>query len=210
MKGKKACRNLRGSYIDDLVGELERLESAGLSTDGTQIDEGVQDTHIVRLPDGNRCKLVKSSFAVATLGGVMAFTAYLVCEDEAEPIIVVDRLFDQLSEQGKRYILAHEAGHLHFGHIGTPESAVASMASDTDVEGYIPKNRNIEQEYQADWYAALVNGKKSTVAAMKEVRKLMAKNSWIRFDTAELNRRLRHLMMAQTKNADTHTGGLSA
>ena len=102
MKGKKACRNLRGSYIDDLVGELERLESAGLSTDGTQINEGVQDTRIVSLPDGNRCKLVKSSLAVAKLGGVMAFTAYLVCEDEAEPVIVVDRLFDQLSETFNR------------------------------------------------------------------------------------------------------------
>ena len=199
MKGKKARRNLNNAYIDDMAGEMDRLGDAGLPLDGTCISDNVQESYWIDLPRGTRCELIQSTLTVCVSGGVIAVLTYLTSEGYAEPVIIVDRFFSQLSDRGKRFILAHESGHLYYGHIGSPEDAVA--AAGESIEGVAIKHRDVKCEYQADQYAAQINGKKDTIAAMKEIRRLMAKNRWLDFDVLELNQRIRHLMQTQVKAA---------
>ncbi len=201
MKGKKARRNLGDAYVDDMVDEMERLEAKGLSVDGTAISDSVQEMGWVDLPCGIRCLLVKSSLIVCKAGGVVAILTYTIEGVSVEPTIIVDRFFEQLSDRGRRFILAHEAGHLHYGHLGPEAEAAVLQSESADFEGSVLRNRNIEKEYCADAFAAQLNGKRNTIAAMKELRRLMAKNKWVEFDTEEMNRRIWHLMQARIKPA---------
>ena len=210
MKGKRACRNICNAYIDDLEAEMTRLEDAGLPADGGTFHSDVQDITAIKLSDGRICGFVKSSLTLCKLGAISAVTTHLVADNSARKVIIVDRLFEQLSDRCQRWVIAHEAGHIHYGHLGSAKEAVASAATDEDIEGAAIKQRDIEKEFAADYYAATVNGKRETIAAMKEFRRLLAKNKWIEPDPEEINLRIRHLMMTQVQAAGSPKSRLSA
>ena len=195
MKGKKACRRILGGYLNDMSDELNRLKEAGLETNAAELNGKVHEFQHITMPGGIEFDLTKSTVSVRRAGAVLAMVLYAVEDNVAVPTVIVDEFFDHISDRGQRFFLAHEAGHLRHGDIGTPEDAVASLSTGSTIEGSVIRNRNIEQEFLADQYAAKMVGKREAILAMKEFRRLAAKNKWIGTDMDEINERIRHLVM---------------
>ena len=198
MKGKKACRKLIGGYLLDLCAEKKRMEEAGLKTDGTELNPSVQKYTYMEIAGELEFDVIKSTVAVRRFRGSFAVAMYTVCDGEARPTILVDRFFEQVSDRSQRLILAHEVGHIRHGDIGTPEQALASEDSDDEI-AVTP--RNLALELEADRYAASMVGKYEALRAMKEIRRLMAKNKWMHSSIDEINLRIRHLMMSDISAA---------
>lgn len=183
MKGK-----MKDVYVDAIIEEMDRLEEAGYDTEGDGIFPEVNPGTIITLPDGNRIQRYISNLVINHMGAVVAAAVHLVDDDGShEAAIITDCLYDQLSPNAKRYVLAHEAGHIACNHLNTSSQLLASN------EDICLKNRNIQHEYDADAYAASILGKEVVLAAMKELWHLMKKNSWIGFNFKELKDRIRHV-----------------
>lgn len=198
MKGKKACRKLMVGYLLDFYTEKELMEEAGLNSDGTELNPSIHNYMSLDIPGELECDIIKSTVAVRRCGAAFSVALHTICEGEARPTILVDRFFEQISDRSQRFLLAHEIGHICHGDIGTPEQA---LASGVGAEGAAITGRSLEREWEADSFATRIVGKREALRAMKEMRRLAAKNKWMEIDIDEINLRIRHLMLSEISAA---------
>ena len=184
-------KNYEESYVDAIAKELDRLEEEQLDTDGITLSGKVHSISHLTLPGDIECIHVKSSLVVSHVGAIIAIMTYSVGEDGTDLTLITDHLYDQLSQTGKDFILAHETGHIVLGHIGTASEANGAIASATEMDGLIQKTRNIQREFEADAFAVSVLGKDKVLNAMKEMHRFMRANPWVEFDFGELDRRIK-------------------
>ena len=109
-----------------------------------------------------------SGLAIAA-GGVLYF------EDKQVTSILVDSHYLQMSETGKRFTIAHELGHI-----------VHQL--EKFKPGYV---RNIDDEFEADEYAAKQLGLEMAIKGLEEVKAIMIK---LECDVTEIDTRIENLM----------------
>ena len=94
---------------------------------------------------------ILSYYGMAIAGAFMA-NKEIVGKDNI-PMIIVDEIFYELSDNCKAFIIGHELGHFMSNH-------------KQQTEGYV---RKIDDEFEADEYSAKLVGKQSAVFAMEEM-----------------------------------------
>ena len=109
-----------------------------------------------------------SGLAIAA-GGVLYF------EDKQVTSILVDSHYLQMSETGKRFTIAHELGHIVY-------------QLEKFKPGYV---RNIDDEFEADEYAAKQLGLEMAIKGLEEVKAIMIK---LECDVTEIDTRIENLM----------------
>lgn len=186
-------RNIEDRYVNAIVHELDMLEEKGLSVDGDTLSDQVHEMHHLILPGEIKCLHVESSLIVNHVGAVMALMTVTTDGEDAELTLITDLLYNELSNQGKRFILAHEAGHIVNGHIKCADGKKAVAATASELNGLIPRTRSIRKEYEADQYAVKVLGRDNVIDAMTELHHLMSANRWAGFDFDELKKRQRRI-----------------
>ena len=184
-------KNCEKSYVDAIVDEIERMENANIDPDQITMSKRVHEISSIKLPGGVPCLWVKSSKIVNHAGGAVAVITYTTGDDGSKLTMITDVLYDRISPLGQEFIQAHEAGHIVAGHLGSADEA--TEASSDDIDGLVLRTRDIEKEFEADRYAVAQLGKRRTVRAMKEFRRLMMDNPWLEFDCAELDARIKRV-----------------
>ncbi len=187
-------RNYHKEYMTCVKDDFQRLLAAGHTVD--DIDTIYPEVHTIEpitLPGGIEAERITANATVGSSGGVIAFVCYTV-DEEGKPYVtlITDCLYDKLSENAKRFVQAHEAGHILAEDLGTEQEIRESVAG-LDIDGIITKTRDIRKEYVADEHAVKVLGKKNTLKAMREIQWLMIMNPWIGFEFKEHYRRMRHV-----------------
>lgn len=186
-------RNIEDRYVDAIVHELDMLEEKGLSIDGDTLSDQVHAMHHLILPGEIKCLHVESSLIVNHVGAVMALMTITTDGEDSELTLITDLLYNELSDQGKSFILAHEAGHIVNGHIKCADGKKAVAATASELNGLITRTRSIRKEYEADQYAVKVLGRDNVIDAMTEIHRLMSANRWAGFDFDELKKRQRRI-----------------
>lgn len=92
------------------------------------------------------------SYYGTVIAGAFMANKEIVGRDNV-PMIVVDEIFYELSDNCKAFIIGHELGHFMSNH-------------EQQTEGYI---RKLDDEFEADEYGAKLVGKQSAVFAMEEM-----------------------------------------
>ncbi len=113
----------------------------------------------------------KSIFAVMTLSDFIQPDGEVV----TYPLIVTDNLYDELSENTKRFIILHELGHFKF-----------QLDKLRDSNNY---KRNIEYECQADMYAVPELGKENVIKALNEIKNIV----FIPESSHEIRKRIKNI-----------------
>lgn len=113
---------------------------------------------------------------------------------EYRDIILIDDIFDELSEASKEFVIAHEQGHIQYG--------LPRESTTKDFLKYLLHNMFIgptENEIQADRYAAITLGKERTLQGMQElipVFKRLKKRSAV----TQIKRRMKHVRRFGTED----------
>ena len=87
-----------------------------------------------------------------TIAGAFMANKEIIGKDNV-PMIIVDEIFYELSDNCKAFIIGHELGHFMSNH-------------EQQTEGYV---RKIDDEFEADEYGAKLVGTQSAVFALEEM-----------------------------------------
>ena len=114
--------------------------------------------------------IAMSGLAIAA-GGVLHF------ETEMVTTILVDGNYLNMTDTGKRFVIAHELGHI-----------------ECQIEKFRQRitERNLADEFEADEYAMKQIGLKDSIKGLKEIRKFLLLHGAID-SVKELNKRIRNL-----------------
>lgn len=149
---------------------LKREEIIPLSTD-------INDEKMIIIKNDKYVKQFKSIFAISVFSNFVDILGKQI----TILTVVTDNIYDQLSDNAKRFIILHEKGHFihHFDKIITQTNY----------------SRNLEDEIKADEYAIDELGIENVISALKEM-----KNTIIFPDTVkELKKRISHLEKIKNK-----------
>lgn len=125
--------------------------------------------------------VIKNNYLISTFGAIFAMITY---DEHGKYYIIVDSLFEKLSDNTKKFALAHELGHKQLKHLEKlkEESGLVN---------------NINFEYEADEFALKCYGYKVAVEAIEELVDVAATmtNNIIQYEYFKntMKKRKRHL-----------------
>lgn len=136
------------NYLETTLRYLREGKNEIIVPFSTEINE---EGYIIRKSD----RFVKQNKVIYCLCG---FSRFIDTNGQyvSVPVIVTDDLFDELSENTKRFIILHELGHFNL-HI----DKIVAQANYT---------RNLNDEFQADEYAIPELGVENVIKALKEMK----------------------------------------
>lgn len=107
-------------------------------------------------------KIISHSYFMMKNGSVFAA---ILETDDGSPIVITDALYDQLDDTTKKFIIAHEIGHIMNPVIDDRDEY--ERWEDEILEDY---SVELESEYKADEYAAKIVGVEAAIHAMKDIQ----------------------------------------
>ena len=126
--------------------------------------------------------VIKNNYLINSFGTIFAMITY---DEHGKYYIIVDSLFEKLSDNTKKFALAHELGHKQLKHLEKVKQESGLV-------------NNINFEYEADEFALKCYGYKVAVEAIEELVDVAATmtNNIIQYEYFKntMKKRKRHLM----------------
>lgn len=125
--------------------------------------------------------VIKNNYVMSSFGTIFAMITY---DEHGKYYIIVDSLFEKLSDNTKKFALAHELGHKQLKHLEKVKQESGLV-------------NNINFEYEADEFALKCYGYKVAVEAIEELIDVAATmtNNIIQYEYFKntMKKRKRHL-----------------